>query len=65
MMAMLTLDQKYRPDHNADLRSGPGNQVVVHKVAPGDEFKIGDATLNRQNSAQAQPQKCRSISFIW
>jgi ribonuclease Z len=43
MMAMLTPDQKYRHDHHADLRSGPGMQVVVHEVSPGDEFKIGDA----------------------
>ena len=45
MMAMLTPDQKYRHDHHADLRSGPGLQVVVHEVAPGDEFKIGDARV--------------------
>lgn len=45
MMAMLTPDQKYRHDHHADLRSGPGMQAVVHEVAPGDEFNIGDARL--------------------
>ena len=45
MMAMLTPDQKYRHDHHADLRSGPGLQVVVHEVQPGDEFKIGDARV--------------------
>jgi ribonuclease Z len=45
MMAMLTPDQKYRHDHHADLRSGPGMQVVVHEVSPGDEFKIGDARV--------------------
>jgi ribonuclease Z len=45
MMAMLTPDQKYRHDHHADLRSGPGMQVVVHEVSPGDEFKIGDARI--------------------
>ncbi|NDC91307.1 MAG: MBL fold metallo-hydrolase [Acidimicrobiia bacterium] len=45
MMAMLTPDQKYRHDHHADLRSGPGLQVVVHEVVPGDEFKIGDARV--------------------
>jgi ribonuclease Z len=43
MMAMLTPDQKYRHDHHADLRNGPGMQVEVHEVSPGDEFKIGDA----------------------
>ncbi|MGA0766810.1 MAG: MBL fold metallo-hydrolase, partial [Ilumatobacteraceae bacterium] len=45
MMAMLTPDQKYRHDHRADLRNGPGMQVVVHEVSPGDEFKIGDARV--------------------
>jgi ribonuclease Z len=45
MMAMLTPDQKYRHDHHADLRSGPGLQVEVHEVQPGDEFKIGDARV--------------------
>ena len=45
MMAMLTPDQKYRHDHHADLRSGPGMQVVVREVSPGDEFKIGDARI--------------------
>ena len=45
MMAMLTPDQKYRHGHHADLRSGPGMQVVVHEVSPGDEFKIGDARV--------------------
>ena len=45
MMAMLTPDQKYRHDHHADLRSGPGLQVVVHEVVPGDEFKIGDVRV--------------------
>lgn len=45
MMAMLTLDEKYRHDHHADLRSGPGLQVVVHEVQPGDEFKIGEARV--------------------
>ena len=45
MMAMLTPDQKYRHDHHADLRNGPGMQVVVHEVSPGDEFKIGDARV--------------------
>ena len=45
MMAMLTPDQKYRHDHHADLRSGPGMQIIVHEVVPGDEFKIGDARV--------------------
>jgi len=45
MMAMLTPDQKYRHDHHADLRSGPGLQVVVHEVVPGDEFMIGEARV--------------------
>ena len=45
MMAMLTPDQKYRHDHHADLRNGPGMQVVVHEVSPGDKFKIGDARV--------------------
>jgi ribonuclease Z len=45
MMAMLTPDQKYRHDHHADLRSGPGLQVEVHEVQPGDEFKIGEARV--------------------
>jgi ribonuclease Z len=45
MMAMLTPDQKYRHDHHADLRSGPGLQVEVHEVQPGEEFKIGEARV--------------------
>lgn len=45
MMAMLTLDEKYRYDHHADLRDGPGMQVLVHEVAPGDKFLIGEARV--------------------
>jgi ribonuclease Z len=45
MMAMLTPDQKYRHDHHSDLRNGPGMQVDVHEVEPGDEFNIGGARV--------------------
>ena len=40
MMAMLTPDQNYRHDHHADLRTGPGLQIIVHEVVPGDELKL-------------------------
>ena len=43
---MLTLDQKYRHYHHADLRNGPGIQVAVHKVSSGGIFKISDVRVN-------------------
>jgi len=44
-MAMLKLDERYRYDHYTDLRDGPGMQVLVHEVAPGDKFLIGEARV--------------------
>lgn len=38
MISMLTLDQKYRHYHHADLRNGPGLQVAVHEVSSGGKF---------------------------
>jgi ribonuclease Z len=41
LRTMLTLDEQYRLDHHADLRTGPGMQIEVTEVSPGDEFDIG------------------------
>ena len=46
LRTMLELDEQYRLDHHADLRSGPGIQIDVHEVSPGDEFDIGDVHVN-------------------
>lgn len=45
LRTMLELDQQYRLDHHADLRSGPGMQFEVNEVSPGDEFSIGDVRV--------------------
>jgi len=45
LRTMLELDEQYRLDHHADLRSGPGMQIKVHEVTPGDEFSIGDVRV--------------------
>ena len=45
LLHMLALDQQYRLDHHADLRSGPGMQITVNEVAPGDSFDIGDVRI--------------------
>lgn len=42
---MLALDEQYRLDHHADLRSGPGMQLDVREVSPGDTFSIGDVRI--------------------
>ncbi len=42
---MLALDEQYRLDHHADLRSGPGMQLDVREVSPGDTFSIGDVRV--------------------
>ena len=54
---MLELDEHYRLDHHADLRSGPGIQVEVHEVSPGDEFSIGDVRVKvgRTDHRPVQP----------
>ena len=45
LLQMLALDQHYRLDHHADLRSGPGMQITVTEVSPGDTFNIGDVRV--------------------
>ena len=57
LRTMLELDQQYRLDHHADLRSGPGIRVEVHEVVPGDEFLIGEVrvTVGRTDHRPVQP----------
>jgi ribonuclease Z len=57
LRAMLELDAQYRNDHHADLRSGPGMQIEVHEVGPGDEFSVGDVRLKvgRTDHRPVQP----------
>jgi ribonuclease Z len=57
LRTMLELDQQYRLDHHADLRSGPGIHVEVHEVVPGDEFLIGEVrvTVGRTDHRPVQP----------
>lgn len=45
LRTMLSLDEQYRLDHHADLRSGSGFQLDVREVNPGDTFSIGDVTV--------------------
>jgi|LakMenEpi03Aug12_release.lakeMendotaPanAssembly.Ray.scaffolds.fasta_scaffold64139_2 ribonuclease Z len=45
LRTMLSLDEQYRLDHHADLRSGPGMQIEVTEVSPGDSFSIGDVRV--------------------
>ena len=45
LRTMLSLDEQYRLDHHADLRSGPGMQIEVTEVSPGDSFSIGDVKV--------------------
>jgi ribonuclease Z len=45
LRTMLALDEQYRLDHHADLRSGPGMQIEVTEVSPGDTFTVGDVTV--------------------
>ena len=45
LRTMLELDAQYRNDHHADLRSGPGMQIEVREVSPGDEFSVGDVRV--------------------
>ena len=45
LRTMLSLDEQYRLDHHADLRSGPGMQIEVTEVAPGDTFSVGDVIV--------------------
>ena len=57
LRAMLQLDEQYRLDHHADLRSGPGMQIEVHEVSPGDEFTLGDVRVmvGRTDHRPVQP----------
>lgn len=57
LRTMLELDAQYRLDHHADLRSGPGMQIEVHEVSPGDEFSIGDVRVKvgRTDHRPVQP----------
>jgi ribonuclease Z len=45
LRTMLSLDEQYRLDHHADLRSGPGMQIEVTEVSPGDIFSIGEVKV--------------------
>jgi len=45
LLQMLALDEQYRCDHHADLRSGPGMQITVTEVSPGDSFTLGDVRV--------------------
>jgi ribonuclease Z len=45
LRTMLSLDEQYRLDHHADLRSGPGMQIEVTEVAPGDTFSVGEVIV--------------------
>ncbi|NBP50921.1 MAG: MBL fold metallo-hydrolase [Actinobacteria bacterium] len=45
LRAMLALDEQYRLDHHADLRSGAGMVVDVREVSPGDTFEVGDLAV--------------------
>ncbi|MFM8265674.1 MAG: MBL fold metallo-hydrolase [Acidimicrobiia bacterium] len=57
LRTMLELDAQYRLDHHADLRSGPGMQIEVHEVSPGDEFSVGDVRVKvgRTDHRPVQP----------
>ncbi len=46
LMEMLRLDHLYRTDHHEDLRKGPGLQVNVTEVSPGDSFIIDDVMIS-------------------
>jgi len=45
LRTMLSLDEQYRLDHHADLKSGPGMQIEVTEVAPGDMFSVGEVIV--------------------
>ena len=57
LRTMLELDAQYRNDHHADLRSGPGMQIEVHEVSPGDEFSVGEVRVKvgRTDHQPVQP----------
>lgn len=57
LRTMLELDEQYRLKHHADLRSGPGMQIEVHEVTPGDVFSIGDVRVKvgRTDHRPVQP----------
>lgn len=46
LMEMLRLDHHYRTEHHQDLREGPGLQVHVTEVVPGDSFGIDDVLIS-------------------
>lgn len=46
LMEMLRLDHHYRTEHHEDLRRGPGLQVQVTEVSPGDSFTISDVLIS-------------------
>jgi ribonuclease Z len=57
LRAMLALDEQYRLDHHADLRSGPGLVLDVREVSPGDSFEIGgiSVTVGRTDHRPVAP----------
>lgn len=46
LMEMLRLDHHYRTEHHQDLRNGPGLQVQVTEVVPGDSLSIEDVLIS-------------------
>lgn len=46
LMEMLGLDRHYRTEHHQDLRNGPGLQVQVTEVNPGDSFTINEVFIS-------------------
>ncbi|MHB1129844.1 MAG: MBL fold metallo-hydrolase [Ilumatobacteraceae bacterium] len=46
LMEMLRLDRGYRTEHHEDLRKGPGLQVQVTEVSPGESFTISDVLIS-------------------
>ncbi len=60
LRTMLELDAQYRNDHHADLRSGPGMQIEVHEVSPGDEFSVGEVRVKVGRTDHRDPVHRRS-----
>lgn len=46
LMEMLRLDHHYRTEHHQDLRNGPGLQVQVTEVNPGDSFTLNEVLIS-------------------
>lgn len=46
LMEMLRLDHHYRTEHHEDLRNGPGLEVEVTEISPGDSFAVNDVLIS-------------------